>query len=742
MNVIHLISGGDSGGAKTHVLSLLQHLNETITAQLVCFRDGPFAEEARSLGIPTKIMGGNHIFKIRRQLAEYIRQEGFQLIHCHGARANMIGALLRGVTGLPVVTTIHSDYKIDYMGRPLARCTFGVINTWALRRLDYRVGVSDAMVDLLISRGFPADRFYAIYNGIDFTPAPDQGDRLPYLRSLGAQVEADSVVVGIAARLNPVKDMSTLIRGFADAYKSCNKLRLVIAGDGEEREKLGNLARELGVEQQVTFAGWISGGMDRFYSALDINVLTSLSETFSYALTEGARFHLATISTAVGGLPYLIDDGVNGYLFTPRDWETLGKRLAALGTDGALRREMGERLFEKASTQFSIEKTVDTQLHIYGEILRRHARPRRERDGAVICGAYGRGNAGDDAILEAILEEMRSIDPDMPVTVISKNPRATRLSYRVRAVSRVDLPSWLGAMRRAKLYINGGGSLIQDVTSRRSLWFYLMNIRAAKWAGCKVQMYGCGIGPVTRENHRKLAAKTLNRNVDVITLREPDSLAELRSMGVDKPEIRLTADPALTLSPAVEEKTDSVLLRAGIPPRGRYLCFALRPWTGFPEKAPVFGAAARYAWERYGLTPVFTAVEKGQDPAAARLAAQNLGGTPHYFLDDAGAAGTIIGALSRMEAVVSMRLHALIFAAGQGIPLAGVVYDPKVSSFLRYIGQENFTDLEDLTLENLQAMVDRAAAQAGDKAAQAEAVRKLRELERGNVDIARRLLEE
>ena len=742
MNVIHLISGGDSGGAKTHVLSLLQHLNETITAQLVCFRDGPFAEEARSLGIPTKIMGGNHIFKIRRQLAEYIRQEGFQLIHCHGSRANMIGALLRRLTGLPVVTTVHSDYKIDYMGRPLARCTFGVINTWALRRLDYRVGVSDAMVDLLISRGFPADRFYAIYNGIDFTPAPDQGDRLPYLRSLGAQVEADSVVVGIAARLNPVKDMSTLIRGFADAYKSCNKLRLVIAGDGEEREKLGNLARELGVEQQVTFAGWISGGMDRFYSALDINVLTSLSETFSYALTEGARFHLATISTAVGGLPYLIDDGVNGYLFTPRDWETLGKRLAALGTDGALRREMGERLFEKASTQFSIEKTVDTQLHIYGEILRRHARPRRERDGVVICGAYGRGNAGDDAILEAILEEMRSIDPDMPVTVISKNPRATRLSYRVRAVSRVDLPSWLGAMRRAKLYINGGGSLIQDVTSRRSLWFYLMNIRAAKWAGCKVQMYGCGIGPVTRENHRKLAAKTLNRNVDVITLREPDSLAELRSMGVDKPEIRLTADPALTLSPAVEEKTDSVLLRAGIPPRGRYLCFALRPWTGFPEKAPLFGAAARYAWERYGLTPVFTAVEKGQDPAAAREAAECLGDTPHYFLDDAGAAGTIIGALSRMEAVVSMRLHALIFAAGQGIPLAGVVYDPKVSSFLRYIGQENFTDLEDLTLENLQAMVDRAAAQAGDKAAQAEAVRKLRELERGNVDIARRLLEE
>ena len=504
---------------------------------------------------------------------------------------------------------------------------------------------------------------------------------------------------------------------------------------------LAALARELGVERQVTFAGWISGGMDRFYSALDINVLTSLSETFSYALTEGARFHLATISTAVGGIPYLIDQGVNGYLFQPRDWQTLGKRLAALGNDGALRHEMGERLFEKASTQFSIGKTVETQLHIYGEILRRHARPRRERDGVVICGAYGRGNAGDDAILEAILEEMRSIDPDMPVTVISKNPRATRLSYRVRAVSRVDLPSWLGAMRRAKLYINGGGSLIQDVTSRRSLWFYLMNIRAAKWAGCKVQMYGCGIGPVTRENHRKLAAKTLNRNVDVITLREPDSLAELRSMGVDKPEIRLTADPALTLAPAAEEKTDSVLLRAGIPPRGeRLICFALRPWPGLADKAPRCGAAARYAWERYGLTPVFAAVEKGQDPAAARLAAQGLEGVPHYFLDDAGAAGTIIGSLARMEVVVSMRLHALVFAAGQGVPLVGVVYDPKVSSFLNYIGQDLYTSLNSLTLEGLKAQIDAAVGRIGDDNFLRESVDRLRQIEGQNQAAAGELL--
>ena len=739
MKVIHLISGGDSGGAKTHVLSLLQNLNKTITAQLVCFRDGPFAEEARAMGIPTMICGGNNIPHLRRELADYIREGGYQLIHCHGSRANMIGALLRGPTGLPVVSTVHSDYKLDYMGRPFARLTFGAINAWALRHLDYRIGVSDAMVDLLIDRGFPPDRFYAIYNGIDFTPAPSQGDRLAYLRGLGADVDEASVVVGIAARLNPVKDMSTLIRGFAEGHKSCPRLRLVIAGDGEERQKLENLAKELGVEKEVTFAGWISGGMDRFYSALDVNALTSLSETFPYALTEGARFHLATVATAVGGIPYLIDQDVNGYLFTPGDWQTLGRYLAALGNGDALRREMGEKLYEKASAKFSIQSTVDTQLHIYEEIIRRHNRPKRDRDGVVICGAYGRGNAGDDAILEAILQEMRSIDPDMPITVLTKDPKATRLTYRVRTAGRMDVGTWKKAMRHAGLYINGGGSLIQDVTSRRSLWFYLHNIQAAHKAGCKVQMYGCGIGPVLREQHRKLAASVLNASVDVITLREPDSLKELQSMGVTKPEILLTADPALTLPAASEDEIDSVLLRAGIPTHGKYLCFALRNWKGFEDKAPLFAQAAKYAYETYGLTPVFAAVEKHLDPVAGRLAATGLD-IPHYFLDDAGRAGTIIGALSRMQAVVSMRLHALIFAAGQGIPLAGVVYDPKVSAFLRYIGQENFLDLDALTADALKAMIDRMVSSPISPEEQAAAVQKLRQIEQVNVDTARRLL--
>ncbi len=188
-----------------------------------------------------------------------------------------------------MVTTVHSDYRLDYMGRPLSHLTFGTINAWALRKLDYRIGVSDAMVDLLISRGLTADRLYTIYNGIDFTPPPPRGTAWTTCGSWERTWMGIPWWWASLPGINPVKDMATLMRGFAAGHAKCPRLRLLIAGDGPERDKLSALARELGVERQVCFAGWISGGMDRFYAALDINALTSLSETFPYALTEGAR---------------------------------------------------------------------------------------------------------------------------------------------------------------------------------------------------------------------------------------------------------------------------------------------------------------------------------------------------------------------------------------------------------------------------------------------------------------------
>ena len=733
MKVIHLISGGDTGGAKTHVLSLLQKLNVSIHAQLVCFREGEFAQEARELGIPTAVFEGG-VTEVYRRLCRYIREEGFGLIHCHGSRANMMGTLLRRSTDLPVVSTVHSDYRLDYLGRPLGRLIYGTINTVALHSFDYCIGVSDAMVDLLIARGFDPQRLYAIYNGLTFDARRTLADREGYLRGLGLQVDEDSVVVGIAARLNPVKDISTLIRGFARAEKECPGLRLVIAGDGPQLQTLRQLAGELGVSEKVCFAGWISGGMDDFYQAIDINTLTSISETFPYALTEGARFALPTVSSRVGGVPCLIDHEVNGFLFPAGDADALGGYLARLAGDPELRRSMGERLRQKAADKFSLRRTVETQLAIYSDILARHARPAEKRDGVMICGAYGKENAGDDAILSAIIAEMKRIDPHMPITVLSRRPRQTRRIYRVKAIHTFSVFSWHRRMKHTRLYISGGGSLIQDVTSRRSLWYYLYNIREAKRKRNKVMMYGCGIGPVIRENHQRLAAKCINRYVDAITLREPDSLEELRRMGVDRPETYLSADPALTLPGAAKELVDSAMLSHGVQPDGRYICFALRSWPGIQDKLEAIRSAAAFAYTRHGLTPLFLAVEKFHDPEILRRAADGLT-VPCCMIDQPQDPEVIIGILARMKAVVSMRLHALIFAAGKGVPLVGIVYDPKVSAFLRYMGEELFLDLDGLEESTLCSLIDRAVQSAPDS----DRLTRLLELEELNLSVARRL---
>ena len=738
MKVIHLISGGDTGGAKTHVHMLLQNLGRSIDVTMVCFTDGPFAQEARELGIETVIFPGNNVFRVRRELIKFIRDGGYDLIHCHGARGNMMGALLRGPTGLPVVSTVHSDYRLDYLGRPLAKYTYGAVNTMALRLLDYRIGVSDATTDLLISRGFDPDRLFTIYNGLDFTPRIPRLDREEYLRSLGLSWPEDSVIVGITARLNPVKDIPTLIRGFALAHKNCPTLRLLIAGDGAEMDALKKLSEDLGVSEEVCFAGWITD-TDSFYSAIDINSLTSLSETFSYSLTEGARFHLPTVASRVGGVPYLIDHGIHGLLFEAGDFETLSRHLTAMAQDPELRKHLGERLFQRAKSDYSLESTLERQLDIYHTILRRKARKTGKRDGVLVCGAYGRGNAGDDAILEAIVREMRQLDPDLPLWVLSRRPKETRRTYRVNAIYTFNVPRFLRRMGRIRLYINGGGSLMQDATSRRSLWFYLFTIWAAKVRGNPVIMYGCGIGPIQYPSNRRLCARILQKRVDVITLRDTHSKTELESMGVTNPRVILAADPTVILPAADPATVDGLLESAKLDPEGNYIGFTLRPWTGFEAKADIFAQAADYAFETYGLTPVFLPIERRLDLPAAQLVASRMK-APHHLLDETGSSAHTIGLFARMKVVVSMRLHALVFSAGQGVPLVGVVYDPKVSSFLNYIGQDLYSSLNGLTLEELKAHIDDAVSRIGDDRFLREGVDRLRQVERRNQDAAAELL--
>lgn len=734
MKLLHMISGGDVGGAKTHVLSLLEGLNKTDEVHLVCFMEGEFTKEARQLGISVTVLNDGGFFSQRKRILGMIRDGGYELLHCHGGRANMMGMFLRKKAGIPMVTTVHSDYRLDYMGRPLAALTYGNINKIALRRFDGWIGVSDGMTQTLIQRGFSPRRIFTLYNGVDFSRELPVRSREDYLRSIGLEIGEDTIVYGIAARISPVKDMTTLVTAFSKAVRLCPNIRLVIAGEGEQSEEIHKLAEDLCPEGTVCFAGWVKD-INSFYHALDVNLLTSLSETFPYALTEGARMRCATIASRVGGVPFLIDDGINGLLFTPRDVEALTEHMVFLAKHGQTRVEMGNALYEKTRREFSMEVMLEKQRSHYETILRRHCRDKNKRDGAVICGAYGMGNSGDNVILNNIVAQLKNIDPDMPIWAISRNPTETRLVARVESLYSFNLLKVCRLFRRTKLYVSGGGTLMQDATSTRSLLYYLHSIRQAARRGNRVMLYGCGVGPINKKRNRRRTARILQRYADVIAVRDQYSIDFLKQLGVTKPKIYLTADPALLTE--IHGELGS-LSAQGIRPDERYVMMAVRPWPGFSEKIDVFAKAAEYAWDTLGLKPVLYAMEPRRDSAAVKAVAKKLN-CPHLVLEAGTDGGQVVSLIGRMELVVSMRLHALVFAAGQNVPSVGVVYDPKVSGFLDYIGQRTYLPLEKADEEELKTLIDAALAQKGQTT---ERIEHLCQMAKENETFARELLKE
>ena len=361
------------------------------------------------------------------------------------------------------------------------------------------------------------------------------------------------------------------------------------------------------------------------------------------------------------------------------------------------------------------------------------------RAGVLICGAYGMHNLGDDAVLDALLAELRSIDSEMPITVLSRSPEETAQEHGVEALHMFNVPAFLRAMGHCRLYVNGGGSLIQDVTSSRSLWYYLFTLWAAKRRGCRVMMYGCGIGPVNRAANRALSRRVIDRCVDAITLRGSRSREVLTEFGVTCPDILVASDPALFLKSAPEAEIDRAMAQLGLEPRGRYFGICVRRWPGMEEKAPLFAAAADYAYEKYGMQPVLLTVNSDQDvPVTEQV--RSLIHAPCAMASGQIPLETMIGVIGRMQGVIAMRLHALIFAASQAVPMAAVSYDPKVASFLEDLGQSNCLEYGELqSAEQLFALVDAAAD--ADRDALRAAAAYIMELESRNVETARRLLE-
>jgi len=115
MKVLHLIGGGDEGGAKSHVLSLVKELSSKIDVKLISLRYGAFADDAKAMGIDVKVVRTGNIFSDINNIIKIAVDGGYNILHTHGAKANMIGVFVKHKTKIPVVSTVHSDYRLDYL---------------------------------------------------------------------------------------------------------------------------------------------------------------------------------------------------------------------------------------------------------------------------------------------------------------------------------------------------------------------------------------------------------------------------------------------------------------------------------------------------------------------------------------------------------------------------------------------------------------------------------------------------
>ncbi|HYE09672.1 MAG TPA: polysaccharide pyruvyl transferase CsaB [Patescibacteria group bacterium] len=322
----------------------------------------------------------------------------------------------------------------------------------------------------------------------------------------------------------------------------------------------------------------------------------------------------------------------------------------------------------------------------------------------LISGYYGFENSGDDAILMAILDNLRTYKKDIKVLVLSKKPDETKRIYGVDAADRFNFNEVIKAMKSSKLFLNGGGNLIQDESSTRSLMYYLTTIWMAKKLGLKVMLYSNGIGAIDKKVNRLITSRIINR-ADVITLREKISLKEIESLKVTKPQILVTADPAFTLIPCSDQEADAILEAEGIAKDKPLVGISIRKWKDFQSYVKQIAAAADYMVESFNIQPVLIPMHYPHDVEISNKIASMMKHKP-TIIKNKYSVPQMLGIIENMDMIIGMRLHALIYGASLKVPVLGLIYDPKVEGFLEYINQPSAGNVENLDYKRLIQTID------------------------------------
>lgn len=697
----------DIGGAETHIIELSKALHRRGIEVTVASNGGAYeteleAEGIRHVKIPFHSKSPSCMLNAYKLLKELIFAEKFDVVHAHARIPAFLCALLHKRYHFRFVTTAHWVFS--------TRFPYNLLTKWGQRSL----AVSDDIKDYLVKNyGTNPENIRVTINGIDLNKFSKNTDFSEVAEEFSLGDDKTRIVY--VSRMDEDRSFAAhkLIEVTPDLYGEIDNLEVVIVGGGNDFESVSAEAET--VNSALGKRVIITTG-----SRTDINKFIASGDMFigvSRAALEAMACEKPSIIAGNEGYIGIFDEDklpisiATNFCCRGCDMTTAQKLkediLTILKSSPEERDRLGSYSRETVGKYYSIDTMADDATRMYISVIKNNLinevspaeiddidkyltpNPLRTNDlssDVMISGYYGFGNSGDDAILHAIVHELISLCPDIRIVTLSNTPKATMEDYGVEAIHRFNLISILRRMRHTKLLISGGGSLIQDITSNKSLSYYLSIISMATYLGKKTMLYANGIGPVNNTSNFKRICKVLNKT-DIITLREPSSADELRRFGVDKPEIVVTADPAFNLFPADTAETEALLRRTGIPTDAKYCIVAIRPWKTMRHDFPSqLAKTADYIKSKYNIETVFTLMQPARDSKISHTTAEL---SKHaYIIDEELTSAQALGVIERAEFVIGMRLHALIYAAKCQTPVIGIVYDPKITSIMEYMGQK------------------------------------------------------
>lgn len=364
MVVLHIISGGESGGSKKHLLTLVEEMEERKTKNIiVCFIKGELYNEAKNMGLNVYLVKQEKRFDLSviGKIKEICKSEKVDIVNSHGGRANFICYFLKKKISAKFITTIHSDYESDYKGNTYKTFIYTKINKIALKSFDYYIAVSKSFKNLLIKRGFKENRIFTIYNGIDTSKEVSHC-------SIKEAIEKYSFkeyekYIAVVARLHPIKGHKDFLDGCEKIYEHIKNTGILLVGDGDFKEEIKSHIENYKIKDNVIFVGFQKP--DDFFSIAEFTVLTSYSESFPLVILESGLYSKCTVASKVGGIPEIINNMENGILIEPGNSEDIAESLKFLLNNTEEAKKMGENLKKDVLEKFSIKSLGDSYEEIW-----------------------------------------------------------------------------------------------------------------------------------------------------------------------------------------------------------------------------------------------------------------------------------------------------------------------------------------------------------------------------------------